>query len=75
MCEGFKRFKERFTRFKARFNVSNLNLLMSLCIVRIQDDKVRFKLDSIHIQYLTDQRTLNDWAGKSLVDRCKLFHR
>ena len=28
-----------------------------------------------HIDYLTDQQTLEEWAGKSLETRAVLFHR
>ena len=32
-------------------------------------------LSQEHIDFLTDQQTLTRWAGKSLWERCILFHR
>ena len=33
------------------------------------------KLEEEHVAFLVDPRTLQQWAGKSLVERCVLFHR
>ena len=35
----------------------------------------KYQLTREHIQYLTSQETLELWAGKSLAERAKLFHR
>jgi len=33
------------------------------------------KLQPCHIEYLTSEGSLTEWAGFSLQQRCKLFHR
>ena len=32
-------------------------------------------LDECHISFLTDPKTLEEWAGKIGRERCVLFHR
>ena len=38
------------------------------------EQRVR-QLDEEHYVYLLDPRTLERWAGKTLAERCRLFHR
>ena len=38
-------------------------------------EKEKFRLDDVHINFLTLQSTLVEWSGKTLAVRCALFHR
>ena len=35
----------------------------------------RYKLDIHHVDYLCNQKTLNEWAHLSLIQRAVMFHR
>ena len=37
--------------------------------------RLKYKLEPEHIEFLTNQETLRLWAGMSLQERAKAFHR
>jgi hypothetical protein len=57
--------------------VKNIIALVSVLPACEEEAKVpgRSKLKRQHIRFLIADETLNDWAQKTLSERCVLFHR